>query len=60
MMAVSNLQSLEREVVESVVEELRRHGVLVQDDSGRRLASIGLIDSFQKYVIVIVTFVPPF
>ena len=37
-MAVGNLQSLERDVVESVVEELRRHGIVVQDDSGRRLA----------------------
>lgn len=25
--------------MESVVEDLRRHGILVQDDSGRRLAS---------------------
>ena len=29
-MAVGNMQSLERDVVESVVEELRRHGILVQ------------------------------
>ena len=29
-----------REVVESVVEELRRHGILVQDNPDRRLTSI--------------------
>ena len=39
-MAISNLQSLERNIAESVVEELRRHGIVVQDDSDRRLASI--------------------
>ena len=39
-MAISNLQSLERNIAESVVEELRRHSIVVQDDSDRRLASI--------------------
>ena len=39
-MAISNLQSLERNIAESVVEELRRHGIVVQDDSDRRLAFI--------------------
>ena len=36
MMAVSNLELLEREVVESVVEELRRYGISVQDDCDER------------------------
>ena len=36
MMTVSNLELLEREVVESVVEELRRHGTSVQDDCDER------------------------
>ena len=36
MMAVSSLELLEREVVESVVEELRRYGISVQDDSDER------------------------
>ena len=36
-MAVSNLRLLEQGIVESVVEELRIHGVSVQDNYGRRL-----------------------
>ena len=36
MMADSNLELLEREVVESVVEELRRHGISVQGDCDER------------------------
>ena len=36
MMAVSNLELLEREVVESVVEELRRYGISVQGDCDER------------------------
>ena len=35
-MAVSNLELLEREVVKSVVEELRRHSISVQDDCDER------------------------
>ena len=35
-MAVSNLELLEREVVESIVEELRRHDVSVKDDCDER------------------------
>ena len=36
------------EVVESVVEELRRHGILVQDNPGRRLTSGHVESSIYK------------
>ena len=38
-MAVSDMRSLEQDIVESVVEELRRHGISVQDDNSRLVDS---------------------